>query len=145
MGLKMPVIPVDFANVSSQAEWYTVVTKFNYEQKFVKDLYAGLRNIGLEENILEVVIPNKEHHQLIVDSKGKEKDKVTIEKVMPLYVFVKAVMTEKVFYYLRNTAGCANIMAAGGSLLTMTEDEIIKIKNQCGIKDKEETEENLED
>ena len=137
MGQKMPVIPVNFENVSKKPCWYTIVTKFNYEAKFVNDLYAGLKNIGLEDNILEVVIPNKEHRETVIDKKGKKKEKVTIEKVMPLYVFVKAIMTERVFYYLRNTAGCANIMAASGSLLIMTDDEINKIKQQCGLLEKE--------
>lgn len=141
MGLKMPVIPVNFTNVSQDARWYTIVTKFNYEQKFVKDLWAGLKNVGLEDNIHEVVLPFKEHREIVKDSKGKDKEKITIEKVMPLYVFVKAVMDERVFYYLRNTAGCANIMAAGGSILVMTDEEVLKIKQQCGLLEKEKQQE----
>lgn len=143
MGQKMPVIPVNFTNVGEDARWYTIVTKFNYEQKFVKDLWAGLKNVGLEDQIVEVVVPNKEHREKVIDKNNKEKEKITIEKVMPLYVFVKAVMDERVFYYLRNTAGCANIMAAGGSLLIMTEDEINKIKQQCGLLEKEKQQEKV--
>ena len=137
MGLKMTAVPVNFENVPKDAQWYTIVTKFNYEQKFTKDLLASIKNLGLENQILEVVLPNKEHYIKTTDDKGKVKTKVTIEKLMPLYVFVKAIMNEKVFYHIRNTAGCANIMAAGGSLLVMTESEINNVKQQCGLLEKE--------
>lgn len=204
MGLKMPVVPINFNYVSQNPEWYTIVTKFNYEQKFVTDLILGLKNVGLDENVLEIIVPFKEVCKEETDKetiddffvfyKGKSvnksdesylkslgelfdlskftqeeidikiglmkeneeliklqrlidfnkinyysKDKnITVEeqkkqvlKVMPLYVFVKARMSEKLFYYLKNTAGCANIMAASGSLLTMTDEEIDKITKEC--------------
>ena len=205
MGLKMPVVPINFNYVSQEPEWYTIVTKFNYEQKFVTDLILGLKNIGLDNSVLEIIVPFKEvskeetdkdtiddffvfykgksvnknsesylkvlsdlfdlskftqeeidikiglikeneeliRLQRLIDfnqanyySKSeevvkKEETKKQVVKVMPLYVFVKVKMSERLFYYLKNTAGCANIMAASGSLLTMTDEKMCKVTNEC--------------
>jgi transcription antitermination factor NusG len=137
MGQKMPMVAINLQSVPKKPAWYTVVTKFNYEQKYAKDLLAGLKNSPAGDSIFEVVVPFKEHKEIVKDSKGKEKEKVTIEKIMPLYVFVKAEMNDYVWNYLRNTAGAATILAAGGIPLVMTEQEITKIKEACGILEKE--------
>lgn len=137
MGQKMPTVAINLQGVPKNPAWYTVVTKFNYEQKYAKDLLAGLKNSPAGNKIFEVVVPFKEYREIIKDNKGKEKEKITFEKIMPLYVFVKAEMDDHVWNYLRNTSGAATILAAGGIPLVMTEQEIFKIKEACGILEKE--------
>lgn len=137
MGQKMPVIRIDLSNCPSDAAWYTVVTLYNYEKKYAEGLLSGLTNSGLEGKITEVVVPFKEMEYETTTKTGKKTKKTKVEKIMPLYVFVKAYMCEQVWDYMRNTPGVSTILAANGVPSIMDNSEVIKIKNICGITEKE--------
>lgn len=137
MGQKMPVVRIDLSHCPTNAAWYTVVTLYNYEKKYAEDLQKGLVNAGLEGKIIDVIVPFKETEYEAVTKTGKRSKKIKVEKVMPLYVFVKAYMCEEVWDYMRNTTGAHTILAAGGTPSIMTDAEAIKIKEVCGILDKE--------
>lgn len=137
MGQKMPVVRIDLSNCPSDAAWYTVVTLYNYEKKYAEGLLSGLTNSGLEGKITEVVVPFKETEYETTTKTGKKTKKTKVEKIMPLYVFVKAYMCEQVWDYMRNTPGASTILAANGAPSIMDNSEVIKIKNICGITEKE--------
>ena len=52
-------------------------------------------------------------------------------------------MCGEVWNYIKNTEGSSTILAPGGIPLAIEEDEIIKIKEQCGLI-KREVDENVE-
>ena len=60
MGKKMPSAAITFKGVSPDARWYTIVTKFNYEKKYARDVMAGLKNSGMDAYVYDVVVPIKE-------------------------------------------------------------------------------------
>ena len=137
MAQKMPPAIIDLSSCPTTAAWYTVVTNYNYEKKYAGDLLKGLKNSGLEGLILDVVVPIKETEYTVQLKSGKTSKKVQIEKVMPLYVFVKAVMNERVWDYLRTTTGAHTVLAAGGCPSIMNDNDILKIKDACGLLDAE--------
>lgn len=51
---------------------------------------------------------------------------------------MKARMTEEVWRYLRGVTGVSTILSVGGYLTTMSEQEIQRIKEYCGLLEKEE-------
>lgn len=144
MGQKMPVIRIDLSSCPTGAAWYTVVTLYNYEKKYAEDLMKGVKNAGLEGKILDTVVAFRETEYTTITKTGKESKKVKVEKVMPLYVFVKAVMDEQVWEYLRTTTGAHTVLAAGGCPSIMSDADIYKIKEACGLIEKEPVEFNGE-
>ena len=95
MGQKMPPVRIEIHDVAGVPRWYTVVTKFNYEQKFASDLEKGIANKGIK-NIQEIFVPFLEEK---IDKKlpnGKIKTTIKYHKIYSGYVFVKAIMTEDI-------------------------------------------------
>jgi transcriptional antiterminator NusG len=139
MGQKMPVSVINLKDVSLKPAWYTIVTKFNYEKKFAGDLMLGLKNTNFEDRIIEVVVPLKKIEQEVPrkSKAGGTRIKVTYEKIYPTYIFVKAIMNEDIWNYIRNTAGCSTILAPSGYPTTVSEEEMIKIKSDCGLLEQE--------
>ena len=131
MGQKMAPIRIEIQDEKSVPRWYTIVTKFNYEQKFATDLEKGIVNNNIT-NIQEIFVPFLEEK---VDKKladGKIKTVIKYHKIYPGYVFVKAIMTKDIWAFIRKTSGFATILATGSTPSTMTDIEIQKIKNACG-------------
>lgn len=134
MGQKMPPVQIEMNDLVGSPRWYTVVTKHNYEQKFATDLEKGMRNKNIT-NIKEIFVPFLEEKIEKVLKGGKTKSTIKIHKIYPNYVFVKAVMTEDTWAFIRKTSGCSTILATGSTPCTMTESEIKKIKYACGKKE----------
>ena len=140
MGQKMMKIPIDFSLCPDYACYYTIVTMFNYEQKFVRDVRTSLENSGTEELIEDIYIPTTSYDKKYITSKDEEKVKHVDEKLMPLYVFVKCKMTSELYSFLRNTTGCAAIMSVGNTLSTMNDSEINQLREKCDTISKQEAE-----
>lgn len=140
MGQKMMKNPIDFSLCPDYSCYYTIVTMFNYEQKFVHDVNTSLENSGTEELIEDMYIPITSYDKQYINSKGEEKVRHVEEKLMPLYVFVKCTMTSELYSFLRNTTGCAAIMSVGNTLSVMNDSEINKIRAKCDEISKQEAE-----
>lgn len=129
---------INLQDVDPNPAWYTVVTKTNYEKKVAKDLQMGIKNAAFKDDIIEVVVPIKDVEETIPGRDGRQEKVQKTEKLFPSYIFVKARMNEEVWRYLRGVTGVSTILSVGGYLSTMSEQEIRKIKNYCGLLEKEE-------
>jgi transcriptional antiterminator NusG len=129
---------INLQEADSNPAWYTIVTKTNYEKKVAKDLQLGVKNASFKDDIIEVVVPIREVEETVKDKSGKTEKVVKAEKPFPSYIFVKARMTEEVWRYLRGVTGVSTILSVGGYLTTMSEQEIQRIKEYCGLLEKEE-------
>lgn len=136
----MMKIPIDFSLCPEYSCYYIIVTMFNYEQKFVRDVHTSLENSGTEYLIEDIYIPMTSYDKKYINSKGEEKTKHIDDKLMPLYVFVKCTMTSELYTFLRNTTGCAAIMSVGNTLSTMNDSEIDKLREKCNAISKQEAE-----
>lgn len=122
---------IDLEGQPTEHSWYPVVTKYNYEQAYVSDVIKGLEAKGLQDKIIDWVVPIREDIEIVVTKTGKEKEKKVKEKIYPNYVFVKAIMNEEVWDYLRTRSGASTVLAPGGIPCCISEEEIEKIKELC--------------
>lgn len=139
----MPATIINLDGISIFPRWYTVVTKYNYEAKLAENLLSGAEKAGLGNKIFEVLVPIKTTIETKINSKNKKVEQKKHEKIYPLYIFIKTIMCGEVWNYIKNTEGSSTILAPGGIPLAIEEDEIIKIKEQCGLI-KREVDENVE-
>lgn len=124
-------------DVSKDFAWYTIVVKHNYEKKFAEDLMNAVRANGFDDAICEAVAPIREDEEIKTNAKGDTKKVIKVEKIYPLYVFVKARMSPDIWTFLRSVDGFITVLATGGVIVTISEQEMESIKDQCGILEKE--------
>lgn len=129
---------INLQDVDPNPAWYTIVTKTNYEKKVAKDLQLGVKNAAFKDDIIEVVVPIREVEETVQGKDGRQEKVLKTEKPYPSYLFVKAKMNEDVWRYLRSVTGVSTILSVGGFLTTMSEQEMRRIKEYCGLLEKEE-------
>ena len=125
MAKSMPKIAVKFDTISDHFAWYTIVTKFNYEAKFIERL---IEQLSKREDLLDyfddVFVPERKCTVEYETSKGTMAKRILTDKTMSLYVFIKVKMTEYIYWFLRNIEGCSTILATGDTLISIPDDKI---------------------
>ena len=101
------------------AKWYVVHTYSGYENKVKANLERIVENRGMQEYILDIVVPMEEQIEV---KDGKKK--ATLRKVFPGYVLVKMVMSDESWYVVRNTRGVTGFVGPGSKPVSLTEDEV---------------------
>lgn len=115
---------------SSQA-WYVLQTYSGYENKVKQNLDSRAQSMKMEDNILQVLIPEEE--------KTTEKDgktKTEVEKTFPGYVLVEMIMSDEAWYIVRNTPGVTGFVGshgAGSKPSPLLPDEVDQILRSMGI------------
>ena len=137
MGKKFTLSPLKMEDASTYPEWYTIVVKHNYEKKYSDDLLHAINKNEMEDRILEVVAPLKEELVMAKNRKGEMREKSIVTKIYPLYIFVKCIMDPQVWSFLRSVDGFITVLATGGAMITISNEEMDQIKDQCGILEKE--------
>lgn len=101
------------------AKWYVVHTYSGYENKVKANLEKIVENRGMQDYILDIVVPMEEQIEI---KDGKKK--ATLRKVFPGYVLVKMIMTDESWYVVRNTRGVTGFVGPGSKPVPLTDDEI---------------------
>ena len=102
-----------------EVRWYVVHTYSGYENKVKANIEKVVENRGMQEYILEVVVPMEEQIEI---KDGKKK--ATLRKVFPGYVLVKMIMGDESWYIVRNTRGVTGFVGPGSKPVPLTEEEI---------------------
>ena len=105
------------------AKWYVVHTFSGYENKVKTNLEKMVENRGLQDNIVEIRLPEEE----VVEIKDDVK-KVIKRKKFPGYLFLKMTMDNDTWYIVRNTRGVTGFVGPGSKPVPLTEDEIISME-----------------
>ncbi|MBQ7792574.1 MAG: transcription termination/antitermination factor NusG [Clostridia bacterium] len=105
------------------AKWYVVHTFSGYENKVKTNLEKMVENRGLQNNIVEIRLPEEE----VVEIKDDVK-KVVKRKKFPGYLFLKMTMDNDTWYIVRNTRGVTGFVGPGSKPVPLTEDEIISME-----------------
>lgn len=109
------------SEIDEIAKWYVVHTYSGYENKVKANLEKIVENRGMQEFILDVVVPMEEQIEI---KDGKKK--ATLKKVFPGYVLVKMLMTDESWYIIRNTRGVTGFFVGPGSKpVPLTDDEVL--------------------
>jgi len=90
------------------AEWYVVHTLSGHEQKAKRYLEAAIREKGLEDQILEILIPTEDVTEM---RKGKKR---TIQrKFFPSYMIIHMDISKETKAVVNGTPGVTNFLTSG--------------------------------
>ncbi len=104
---------------SQEARWYVVHTYSGYENKVKATLERIVENRGIHDFIQEVSVPEEE----IMEIKDGKK-KTVRRKIYPGYVLVKMVLTDEIWYIVRNTRGVTGFVGPNSRPIPLTEEEL---------------------
>lgn len=105
--------------MSERAKWYVVHTYSGYENKVKATIEKTIENRNLQNLLVDIQVPMEE---VIEEKDGKQK--VTLKKKFPGYVFIKMFMSDESWYVVRNTRGVTGFVGPGSKPVPLTEEEI---------------------
>ncbi|MEM9761107.1 MAG: transcription termination/antitermination protein NusG [Pseudomonadota bacterium] len=107
------------------ARWYSVHVLSNFEKKVAESIREGAAQHGLEEEILEIMVPTEEVTEV------RRGQKVNVERrFMPGYVLVKMEMTDRAYHLIKNTQRVTGFLGPMGKPTPLREAEVLRILNQ---------------
>jgi transcriptional antiterminator NusG len=106
-------------DTAESAKWYVVHTYSGYENKVKANLEKIVENRGMQDYILDIVVPMEEQIEI---KDGKKK--ATLKKVFPGYVLVKMIMTDESWYVVRNTRGATGFVGPGSKPVPLSDEEV---------------------
>jgi len=108
--------------MSDQPQWFVVHTYSGYENKVKANIEKIIENRGMQDQIVQVVVPIQD------DIEIKDGVKKTVaRKVFPGYVLVKMFMNDDTWYVVRNTRGVTSFVGPGSKPVPLTEQEVVDI------------------
>ena len=105
-----------------KARWYVVHTYSGHENKVKVNIEKMVENRGMQDLILEIVVPTEDR----VEIKNGEK-KIKTKKMFPGYVIIKMVVTNESWYLVRNTQGVTGFVGHGSDPIPLTDEEITRM------------------
>ena len=103
-------------------QWYVVHCYSGYENKVKHNLEQRVESMGMQTEILQVVVPTEEEMEV---RDGKRR---TVEKrVFPGYILVKMKLNERVLNIVRATPGVTRFVGMGNKPTALTQQEVNQI------------------
>lgn len=90
-------------------QWYVVNTISGHEYKVKEKLMMRVESMGLQNSIFRVIVPEQKEVEV---KNGVKKEKV--KKMFPGYVLIEMVMSDDVWYIVRNTQGVTGFIGSSG-------------------------------
>ncbi len=105
--------------------WYSVSVLSNYEKKIAEQIKEAVEQAGLQDEIVEVLVPTEE---VIEVRKGK---KVKSERrFMPGYVLVRMEMTDRGYHLINSINRVTGFLGQQGRPMPMRDSEVASILNK---------------
>ena len=95
-----------------EQKWYILKTKTNYEGRAKHMIEEMVKNKKLEDQIVEVLIPEKDVIQVVKGKKVKRS-----KKIYPGYIFIKMNLTDELSYQIKNVNNVSHFV--GGQFKPM--------------------------
>ena len=95
--------------MEEKKEWYVDNTYSGHENKVKEDLEMRAESMGMQDNIIRVIVPEE---KVIEEKNGVKKEKV--KKLFPGYILVEMVMSDEAWYVVRNTQGVTGFIGSSG-------------------------------
>jgi len=89
-------------------KWYVVQVLSGHENKVKKAIEEFLEPKGMNDFILEIVVPSEK-----VSEVKRGEQKVTEKKLWPGYILVKMNLTDESWAYVKNTTGVIDFLGGG--------------------------------
>lgn len=104
------------------AKWYVIHTYSGYENKVKTNIEKMVEYRGMQDLILQVVIPTEER----VEVKNGQR-KVKTRKLYPGYVVIKMIVNNETWYLVRNTEGVTGFVGHGSDPIPLTKEEVVRM------------------
>jgi len=104
---------------NNEALWYVIHTYSGYENKVKATLERIVENRGISDYIQEIEVPMEDYTE-IKDGKTK----IVQRKIYPGYVLVKMVLTDEIWYIVRNTRGVTGFVGPNSKPVALSEEEL---------------------
>ncbi len=102
-----------------EPRWYVVHTYSGYENKVKATLEQVVENRGIEDYILEIEVPTEEQVEI------RDGKRITSKKkIYPGYVLIKMIMTDEMWYIVRNTRGVTGFVGPNGKPIPLADEEL---------------------
>lgn len=108
-------------------QWYVVSTYSGHENKVKEKLEMKAESLGMQDYIYRVVVPVQKEVEV---KNGVEKEKE--KKMFPGYILVEMVMTDDVWYIVRNTPGVTGFIGSSGKGAKPTPLQPYEVDNILG-------------
>ena len=113
------------AGTKSDARWYIVHTYSNFEKKVAEEIKRQAKIQGLDEEIVDVIVPTEE---VIEVRRGQ---KVNAErKFLPGYVLLHAKLTDECYHLVKNVAKVTGFLGQNNKPMPLRQGEVDRILNQ---------------
>ena len=112
-------VPSKFFLRSKEPKWYVVHTYSGHEAKVKTNIEKLVENRGMQDLVLQVVVPVEEHVE-VKDGKRQVKTR----KLFPSYVIVKMIVTNESWYLVRNTQGVTGFVGEGSEPIPLSDEEV---------------------
>ena len=100
--------------MADNAKWYVIHTYSGYEKKVETNIKKMIENRGMENEILDIRVPEEED----TESAGRKGAK---RKIFPGYVFIKTIMSDDVWHAVRNIRGVTGFVGPESKPVPLTE------------------------
>ncbi|MGE4169328.1 MAG: transcription termination/antitermination protein NusG [Candidatus Margulisiibacteriota bacterium] len=130
--LETPQAEAESAGSAPQADgraWYILQCLTGKEYKVETRILALIEEKGFQNQIFRVLVPEEEVIE-IKNNKRVEK----ISKIFPGYVFVEMIMSDPLYYEIRQLMGVAKFVGTKTHATPVTEEEILRVLRKVGEK-----------
>lgn len=120
---------------SQDKQWYIVTTYSLHENKVANNLRQRVESMNLHDYIFQILVVEQE---VPIMKNGKPTDKTKMKNLYPGYIFVEMIMTDQIWYIVRNTPGVTGIAGSsgGGQKPTpVSKEEIEPVLKRMGMVD----------
>ena len=114
-----------------QAKWYVVHTYSGHENKVKVNIEKMVENRGMQDLILDIVVPTEDR----VEVKDGQR-KIKTRKMFPGYVLVEMIMSDEVWFIVRNTQGVTGFIGSSGKgakPIPLMPEEVDRILSSMGM------------
>lgn len=106
-------------------KWYFVHTYSGYENKAMKSLEENIKNMGLEKDFGEILIPT----ETVVETVKNQKRTAT-RKFFPSYILVEMELNDHTWHCVKDTAKVTGFVGNSTNPPPVPEYEISRLKKQ---------------
>ena len=112
-------------------KWYVVNTYSGHEKKVQEKLLMRASSMNMEDYIFRVIVPEQTEVE-VKDGVTKEK----VKKLFPGYVLVEMIMSDEVWFIVRNTQGVTGFIGSSGKgakPIPLLPEEVDRILSNMGM------------
>jgi transcriptional antiterminator NusG len=107
-----------------KAAWYVVHAYSGHEAKAAEQLRQRVESMGLQDQILEILIPTQEKIEIRAGTKKKVE-----EKIFPGYLLVKMLLNDNSWLTVRTTNGITGFVGMGDRPTPLRKEEVKNIQD----------------